>query len=179
MITSGSMAWARAGGSSSGRVRYCPLHGVAAAGDGFAGVIRATRQDHDQRQGCAMPAGSRQPPVQGAKGETSFGSPTSPMSRPGPDSSTSLVIDAYARRIMGWRASRTAHAAFVLDALEQHCMIHCRSIVAGSVGHSYDDALAEAIDRFYKAVVIHRCGPWRRFEPSSLRHWNGSTGSRP
>lgn len=30
-----------------------------------------------------------------------------------------FVIDADARRIMGWRASRTAHAGFVLDALEQ------------------------------------------------------------
>jgi len=30
-----------------------------------------------------------------------------------------FVIDAYARRIVGWRASRTAHADFVLDALEQ------------------------------------------------------------
>ena len=30
-----------------------------------------------------------------------------------------FVIDAYARRIVGWRASRTAHAGFVLDALEQ------------------------------------------------------------
>ncbi|GLK82308.1 hypothetical protein GCM10017653_03770 [Ancylobacter defluvii] len=29
------------------------------------------------------------------------------------------VIDAYARRIVGWRVSRTAHASFVLDALEQ------------------------------------------------------------
>jgi len=29
------------------------------------------------------------------------------------------VIDAFARRIVGWRASRTAHAGFVLDALEQ------------------------------------------------------------
>jgi transposase InsO family protein len=29
-----------------------------------------------------------------------------------------FVIDAYARRIVGWRASRTAHAGFVLDALE-------------------------------------------------------------
>src|SRR5674476_1144704 len=30
-----------------------------------------------------------------------------------------FVIDAYARRIVGWRTSRTAHAGFVLDALEQ------------------------------------------------------------
>jgi putative transposase len=30
-----------------------------------------------------------------------------------------FVIDAYARRIVGWRASQTAHTGFVLDALEQ------------------------------------------------------------
>lgn len=30
-----------------------------------------------------------------------------------------FVIDAYARRIVGSRVSRTAHASFVLDALEQ------------------------------------------------------------
>jgi transposase InsO family protein len=30
-----------------------------------------------------------------------------------------FVIDIYARRIVSWRASRTAHASFVLDALEQ------------------------------------------------------------
>ena len=30
-----------------------------------------------------------------------------------------FVIDAYARRIVGWRVSRTAHTDFVLDALEQ------------------------------------------------------------
>ena len=29
-----------------------------------------------------------------------------------------FVIDAFARRIVGWRVSRTAHASFVLDALE-------------------------------------------------------------
>lgn len=29
-----------------------------------------------------------------------------------------FVIDTYARRIVGWRASRTAHTGFVLDALE-------------------------------------------------------------
>src|SRR5579863_9555922 len=33
--------------------------------------------------------------------------------------SVAFVIDAYARRIVGWRASRTAHASFVLDGLEQ------------------------------------------------------------
>ena len=105
-----------------------------------------------------------------------------------------FVIDAYARRIVGWRASRSAHAGFVLDALEQ--ALHDRKPVqrgglvhhsdrgvqyvsikyterlaeagiepsVGSVGDSYDNALAETINGLYKAEVIHRRGPWRSFE---------------
>lgn len=105
-----------------------------------------------------------------------------------------LVIDVFARRIVGWRVSRTAHAGFVLDALEQ--ALHERRPVrggglihhsdrgvqyvsikyterlaeagiepsVGSVGDSYDNALAETINGLYKAEVIHRCGPWRGFE---------------
>ena len=105
-----------------------------------------------------------------------------------------FVIDAYARRIVGWRVSRTAHATFVLDALEQ--ALHARRPVrggglvhhsdrgvqyvsikyterlaeagiepsVGSVGDSYDNALAETINGLYKAEVIHRRGPWRSFE---------------
>ena len=42
-----------------------------------------------------------------------------------------FVIDAYARRIVGWRASRTAHASFVLDALEQ--ALHDRRPAATTV----------------------------------------------
>jgi putative transposase len=71
-----------------------------------------------------------------------------------------FVIDVFARRIVGWRVSRTAHAGFVLDALEQ--ALHERSV--GSIGDSYDNALAETINGLYKAEVIHRRGPWRRFE---------------
>ncbi|WP_209914192.1 IS3 family transposase [Agrobacterium pusense] len=105
-----------------------------------------------------------------------------------------FVIDAFARRIVGWRASRTAHAGFVLDALDQ--ALHDRRPVhrgglihhsdrgvqyvsiryserlaeagiepsVGSVGDSYDNALAETINGLYKAEVIHRRGPWRNFE---------------
>ena len=40
-----------------------------------------------------------------------------------------FVIDAFARRIVGWRVSRTAHAGFVLDALEQ--ALHDRRPVQG------------------------------------------------
>ena len=65
-----------------------------------------------------------------------------------------FVIDAYARRIVGWRASRTAHAGFVLDALEQ--ALHDRRPMhrGGLVHHSdrgsqyvsikYTERLAEA-----------------------------------
>ena len=105
-----------------------------------------------------------------------------------------FVIDTYARRIVGWRASRSAHAGFVLDALEQ--ALHDRQPVhrgglvhhsdrgsqylsikyterlaeagiepsVGSAGDSYDNALAETINGLYKAEVIHRRGPWRSFE---------------
>jgi putative transposase len=47
-----------------------------------------------------------------------------------------FVIDAFARRIVGWRVSRTAQAGFVLDALEQ--ALHDRRPVQGSglVHHS-------------------------------------------
>ncbi|MGL4325477.1 MAG: integrase core domain-containing protein, partial [Beijerinckiaceae bacterium] len=34
----------------------------------------------------------------------------------------------------------------------------------GSIGDTYDNALAETINGLYKAEVIHRCGPWRSFE---------------
>jgi len=106
-----------------------------------------------------------------------------------------FVIDTYARRIVDWRASRSAHDGFVLDALEQ--ALHDRRPMrggglvhhsdrssqyvsikyterlaeagiepsVGSVGDSYDYALAETINGLYKAEVIYRRGPWRSFEP--------------
>jgi transposase InsO family protein len=47
-----------------------------------------------------------------------------------------FVIDAYARRIVGWRVSRLAHAGFVLDALEQ--ALHERKPVSGDLVHHSD-----------------------------------------
>ena len=105
-----------------------------------------------------------------------------------------FIIDVFARRIVGWRVSRTAHAGFVLDALEQ--ALHARRPVSGSglvhhsdrgsqylsikyterladaglepsvgsVGDSYDNALAETINGLYKAEVIHRNGPWKSMD---------------
>ena len=48
-----------------------------------------------------------------------------------------FVIDAYARRVVGWRVSRTAHASFVLDALEQ-AMHERRPIHRGGLEHHSD-----------------------------------------
>jgi putative transposase len=100
-----------------------------------------------------------------------------------------FVIDVFARRIIGWRVARSMSAELVLDALEQ--ALWARSNVqgvvhhsdrgsqylsiryserlteagaqpsVGSVGDSYDNALAETIIGLYKAEVIHRRGPWR------------------
>ncbi len=105
-----------------------------------------------------------------------------------------FIIDVYARRIVGWRVSRTPHTTFVLDALEQALHerqpIHKSGLVhhsdrgsqyvsikyterlaeagiepsVGSVGDSYDNALAETINGLYKAELIHRQAPWKSFE---------------
>jgi transposase InsO family protein len=47
-----------------------------------------------------------------------------------------FVIDVFARRIVGWRVSRTAHADFVLDALEQ--ALHDRRPLQGGLIHHSD-----------------------------------------
>jgi transposase InsO family protein len=105
-----------------------------------------------------------------------------------------FVIDAFARRIVGWRVSRSMQAGFVLDALEQ--ALHDRRPIqsdslihhsdrgvqyvsikyterlaeagiepsVGSVGDSYDNALAETVIGLFKTEVIHRRGPWRNLE---------------
>ena len=104
-----------------------------------------------------------------------------------------FVIDVYARRIVGWRVSRSMQTDFVLDALEQalyarrpergelichsdrgsqYISIRYSERLAeagiepsvGSKGDSYDNALAETINGLYKAEVIHRRGPWKTRE---------------
>ena len=105
-----------------------------------------------------------------------------------------FVIDTYARRIVGWRVSGTATAGFVLDALEQaihdrrpakdagliahsdrgsqYLAIRYTERLAeegiepsvGSVGDSYDNALAETVIGLFKTEVIRPRGPWRSLE---------------
>jgi putative transposase len=103
-----------------------------------------------------------------------------------------FVIDAFSRAIVGWRVSRSLRTDLALDALEQaiytrpdaedlvhhsdrgvqYLSIRYTERLAeagiepsvGSVGDSYDNALAESIIGLYKAEVIERGGPWRTFE---------------
>jgi putative transposase len=105
-----------------------------------------------------------------------------------------FVIDTFARRIVGWRVSRNTQTGFVLDALEQAlhdrkpprgsglvhhsdrgvqyvCIRYTERLVdagiepsVGSVGDSYDNALAESIIGLFKTEVIWPRGPWKSFE---------------
>jgi putative transposase len=47
----------------------------------------------------------------------------------------------------------------------------------GTVGDSYDNALAESVTGLYKTEVIRRRGPWCDLEGVEFATWNGSTGS--
>ena len=105
-----------------------------------------------------------------------------------------VVIDVFARRIVGWRVSSSLRTDFVLDALEQAIydrrdagvtdLVHhsdrgtqylsmryterlAEAGIApsvGSRGDSYDNALAESIIGLFKAEVIQLKGPWRHLE---------------
>jgi transposase InsO family protein len=109
-----------------------------------------------------------------------------------------FVIDVFARRIVGWRVSRSMRTDFVLDALEQalyarqperdaslihhsdrgsqYVSIRYTERLAeagiepsvGSKGDSYDNALAETINGLYKAELIHRRAPWKTVESLEL-----------
>jgi transposase InsO family protein len=103
-----------------------------------------------------------------------------------------FVTDVFSRKIVGWRVSNSLRSDLALDALEQ--AIHIRSGLdqlihhsdrgvqyvsiryterlaeagiepsVGSVGDSYDNALAETIFGLFKTEVIRPNGPWRSLE---------------
>ena len=111
-----------------------------------------------------------------------------------------FVVDAYARRILGWRTATTMTTSVVLDALEQAIWTRTRtgadlaSVVAhndrgsqytsvryterlaeagiapsvGSVGDSFDNALAETINGLYKTELIKPNKPWRTVDDVEL-----------
>jgi transposase InsO family protein len=105
---------------------------------------------------------------------------------------TAFVIDVFARRIIGWRVARSMRTELVLDALEQAIWSRCppKGVIhhsdhgsqylsiryserlteigvepsTGTVGDSYDNALAETIIGLYKTEVIYHRGPWRNLD---------------
>jgi len=102
-----------------------------------------------------------------------------------------FVIDVFSRYIVGWRVSRSMQTDLVLDALEQAIWArkYTRSLIhhsdrgsqylsiryterladagiessVGSVGDSYDNALAETINGLFKTEIIRnpQRGPWK------------------
>jgi putative transposase len=107
-----------------------------------------------------------------------------------------FVVDAFSRRIVGWRVAASLRAELALDALEMALWARGRDLaglvhhsdrgsqylavryterlaesgVAGSVGSrgdSYDNALAESVNALYKAELIHR-RRWRTIEQVEL-----------
>jgi len=105
---------------------------------------------------------------------------------------SAFVIDVFARRIVGWRVARSMRTELVLDALEQAIWSRCPPTglihhsdhggqylsiryserlteigvepSTGTVGDSYDNALAETIIGLYKTEVIHHRGPWKSLD---------------
>jgi putative transposase len=103
-----------------------------------------------------------------------------------------FVIDVFSRAVVGWRVSRSLRSDLALDALEQaiHARPHREDLIHhsdhgvqylsivytdrlgeadiecsfGSVGDSYDNALAESVIGLFKTEVIRRRGPWRNIE---------------
>ena len=105
-----------------------------------------------------------------------------------------FVIDVFARRIVGWRASASLRTDLALDALEQAIYDRCDDdtgdlvhhsdrgtqylsiryterladagieLSVGSRGDAYDNALAETVIGLFKTEVIRRRGPWRSLE---------------
>jgi transposase InsO family protein len=123
---------------------------------------------------------------------------------------TAFVIDAFARRIVGWHVSRTADTAMVLAALDQATQARLTGQIddlihhsdrgsqyvsikyterledagidpsVGSVGDSYDNALAETVIGLYKTEVINRASSWRGLADVELAtldwvHWYNNT----
>ena len=109
---------------------------------------------------------------------------------------TAFVTDVFSRMIVGWRVSNSLRTDLALDALEQalharrttqHLVHHsdrgCQYLSirytdrlaeagvepsVGSVGDSYDNAMAESVNALYKAELIRARGPWRSLEAVEL-----------
>lgn len=122
-----------------------------------------------------------------------------------------FIVDAFSRMIVGWRCASHMRTEMVLDAIEmarwsrgaRHEDLRCHSDAGsqftsirygeclaeigatpsiGTVGDSYDNALAETVNGYYKAELVHgpaRSGPWKTVEDLELAtlgwvHWHNT-----
>lgn len=121
-----------------------------------------------------------------------------------------FIIDVFARKIVGWRVSTSMSTSFVLDALNQAIVQRCPQKASGlihhsdrgsqylsiryterlqeagidpsvgSVGDSYDNAMAETIIGLFKAEVTKLMAPWKsvsrlEWETAKWVHWYNTT----
>lgn len=123
-----------------------------------------------------------------------------------------FLVDAYSRMIVGWRVASHMRTTMVLDAIEmarwsrgnllpdlvchsdagsQFTSIRYGERLAeigatpsiGTVGDSFDNALAETVNGYYKAELIYgpaRTGPWKTVEDVELAtlgwvHWHNTS----
>lgn len=122
-----------------------------------------------------------------------------------------FLVDVYSRMIVGWRVASHMRTTMVLDAIEMarwsrgNTLPHlrCHSDAGsqftsirygerlaeigavpsiGTVGDSYDNALAETVNGYYKSELIYgptRPGPWKTVEDVELAtlgwvHWHNT-----
>jgi len=122
-----------------------------------------------------------------------------------------FIIDAFSRMIVGWRVASHMRTEMILDAIEMarwsrghhHADLRCHSDAGsqftsirygerlaeigatpsiGTVGDSYDNALAETVNGYYKAELVRgpvRSGPWKTVEDLELAtlgwvHWHNT-----
>jgi putative transposase len=122
-----------------------------------------------------------------------------------------FIIDVFSRMIVGWRCASHMRTEMVLDAIEMarwargthHDDLRCHSDAGsqftsirygerlaeigatpsiGTVGDSYDNALAETVNGYYKTELVRgpaRSGPWRTVEDLELAtlswvHWHNN-----
>ena len=122
-----------------------------------------------------------------------------------------FITDAYSRMIVGWRVAAHMRTSMVLDAIEMARWgrgtdlegLRCHSDAGsqftsvrygerlaevgavpsiGTVGDSFDNALAETVNGYYKAELVRgpaRGGPWKTVEDLELAtlgwvHWHNT-----
>ena len=122
-----------------------------------------------------------------------------------------FIVDAHSRMIVGWRVAPHMRTTMVLDAIEMArwsrgkalAGLRCHSDAGsqftsirygerlaeigavpsiGTIGDSYDNALAETVNGYYKTELIYgpaRTGPWKTVEDVELATLGWCTGTTP